>query len=73
MRFRRPRIDRQPSTFAHMDAIAGKAARFLADDDFGAYSLVGAFKAGSRIFTASRHRIVEPESDRYCRQHVAGD
>src|SRR5882762_2421987 len=69
----RPSIDRQPVEFARMDAIAGKAARFLADDDFGAVFLVGAFKPARDIYGITDHRVIEPEfrSD-IADQHVAG-
>jgi len=68
-----PSIDHQPVEFAHMDAIAGKAARFLADDDFGAIFLVGAFKSARDIYGIADDSVIEPEfrSD-IADQHVAG-
>src|SRR5216683_6306567 len=56
-----------------MDAIAGKAARFLADDDFGAIFLVGAFKSARNIYGIADDSVIEPEfrSD-IADQHVAG-
>ena len=56
-----------------MDAIAGKAARFLSDDDVGAVFLVGALQPAGDIHGVADHRVVEPKlrSD-IADQHVAG-
>src|SRR5258705_3570116 len=69
----RPSIDHQPVEFAYLYVIAGKAARFLSDDDYGAIFLICAFKPARDIYGIADHRVIEPEfrSD-IADKHVAG-
>src|ERR1700678_320910 len=55
-----PSIHHQPVQFAHLDALAGKTARFLPDDDFGAVFLIGPFQPACDIHGVADHRVVEP-------------
>src|ERR1700691_3369144 len=54
-------IDHQPVELARLDAIAGKAARLLSDDDVGAVFLVGGFEPARNIHRVADDRVVEPE------------
>ena len=57
----RPSIDHQPVEFAHMYVVAGKAARFLSDDDLRAIFLVRAFKPAGDVYGVANYRVIEPE------------
>src|ERR1700719_3878803 len=68
-------LDHRPSAvqFAYLYLIAGKAARFLSGDDFGAIFLVCAFKPARDIYSIADHRVIKSEfrSD-IADKHVAG-